>query len=199
MLDESAHRRLAVDGPDKDLLACCCDFMDGRLRSKALMQHNETNWKALPFRKLTLVLADQAEWNLRRLGMESDEDFWQERRHDQSALRRKLTQQRARVTLQSRDFEFDIEKGAARVAFQDLMQRGEVEVADAGLGDVHAAGFCVVADHRLAVGGEANVKLEPITSVREAEIEGCERVFRDGLVRARAAMAEQKWPRGHGC
>ena len=187
----AAHGWLAVDGPHKDLSACGRDFGEGGLRRQTVVQHDEARGKTGPCRQLALGVADQSEWNLRCLGVERGQDLRQKRRDYESTLGRELAQQRGRAELQAVDFEFDVEICAAGVAFQDFAQCWELEIGSAGAGYHPAAGFRVMANHRFAVAGEADVKLEAVAAVRQAEVKRCPRIFRDGFVGARAAVSEE--------
>jgi len=77
------------------------------------------------------------------------------------------------------DFEFDVEESGGLVALQDIAQKRQPQLLGRAVINFEAVNRGVVADHRVAIGGESYVKLKPIASLGECPIKRSNRNFRE--------------------
>jgi len=108
--------------------------------------------------------------------VELRQNFGEKRRYHVTSAGRMLMQGGEKASFNAGNLEFNIEKRTARKLLQNLVERGQRKLMgwcaiDLLPLNLAAANRGIVANHGNAIGGKANVELESVAAVPEAELE----------------------------
>lgn len=166
------HRGLIIYGPGKYFLPGNMQVRNQFSSNQALVHDYELHRQLPPSTQLFAGLADNSQRDCLASRSKIEQHSGKKRGDYIAMLEREPRKRSEYKRFDPRHFQFDIEECAAGVASKNIFENWQsLELFASGPGNRDSRKPASMADHGAAVSSEAHVEFEPITAMREGQIE----------------------------